>query len=73
MRRGEWGAYSQDQNFAELDELGSRLSLEIGCAVHYPAYGKNTFECRCGVIFPLYVVRGGDWGAIRRKHEEGRG
>jgi len=68
-----WGAYIQTGITEELDYLGSKLSIEIGCPVHYPAYNKNLFECRCGVIFPLYLVRGQDGGLIRRKHvEEGR-
>lgn len=71
MRRGNWGAYVQDNKFRELDELGSRLSLEIDCPVHYPAYDKNIFECKCGVLFPLYLLRGGDWEAIKQKHKEG--
>lgn len=56
----------------ELDTLGSRLSVEIGCPVHYPAYNKNLFECRCGVIFPLYLVKSRDWDRIKQKHLEER-
>ena len=67
-----WGAYIQPGFNEEIDSLGAKLSLEVGCAVHYPAYGKNLFECKCGVIFPLYVLRGGDWPGIRKKHEEER-
>ena len=67
-----WGAYIQTGITEEIDGLGSQLSLEIGCAVHYPAYNKNLFECKCGVIFPLYVVRWKNWELIRRKHIEER-
>ena len=67
-----WGAYIQPGLSEELDSLGSKLSVEIGCAVHYPAYNKHLFECRCGVIFPVYLVKGGDWEVVRRKHEEER-
>lgn len=67
-----WGAYTQQGNLAEIDQLGSELSLAIHCPVHYPAYGKNLFECMCGVIFPLYMVKGKDWKAIVQKHVEER-
>ena len=67
-----WGAYIQQGFSEEIDSLGARLSLEIGCPVHYPAYGKNLFECRCGVIFPYYVVKGHDWEVIRKRHIEER-
>lgn len=63
-----WGAYIQTELNEELDQLGSRLSIEIGCPVHYPAYNKNLFECKCGVIFPLYLVKGQAWGLIKEKH-----
>jgi len=64
-----WGYYMQgNKQLVEVDQLGSKLSLEIGCAVHYPAFGKNLFECKCGVIFPLYLVRSMDWDLLREKH-----
>ena len=67
-----WGAYVQQGLNEEIDSLGAKLSIEIDCAVHYPAYNKNLFECRCGVIFPLYVVKGQNWELIKQKHiEEG--
>ncbi len=56
----------------EIDELGSELSVAIHCAVHYPAFGKNLFECQCGVIFPAYLVKGKDWELIKQKHIEER-
>jgi len=68
-----WGSYIQDKKFEELDQLGSQLSLELDCAVHYPAYNKNLFECECGVIFPLYLVRSRNWELMRKKHAEERG
>ena len=61
-----WGAYQQSGLNEEVDGLGARLSIEIGCAVHYPAYNKNLFECKCGVIFPLYVVKGRNWQIIKQ-------
>ena len=68
-----WGYYMQgSEQMMEVDELGSKLSMVIGCPVHYPAFGKHLFECRCGVIFPAYLLRGGDWELIVRKHEEER-
>ena len=69
---GTWGAYQQPGLDEEIDELGSRLSLEISCGVHYPAYNKNLYECVCGVIFPLYLVKGRNWQLLKRKHTEER-
>lgn len=68
-----WGYYMQgsDQQI-EIDELGSELSIAVHCPIHYPAFGKNLFECKCGVIFPLYIVRSRDWDLIRKRHEEER-
>jgi len=64
-----WGAYVQNGNLEEIEELGAELSVRIDCHVHYPAYNKNIFECRCGVIFPLYLVKGKNWKLIIEKHE----
>lgn len=73
MKDTRWGVYTQDNKFRELDRLGSRLSLEIHCPVHYPAFDKNMFECRCGVVFPIYMLKGGDWDSIRQKHDKEKG
>ena len=67
-----WGAYVQQGNFDEVDELGAELSRRLNCPVHYPAYNKNLFECKCGVIFPLYMVKGRDWNSIIVRHSEER-
>ena len=67
-----WGAYVQSGKLQEVDQLGSELSLAIHCAVHYPAYNKNLFECMCGVVFPLYLVKTKNWEMITQKHEEER-
>ncbi len=74
MSTAGWGFYSQQSDqMIEVDELGSELSLAIHCPVHYPAYNKHMFECTCGVLFPVYIVRTKDWDKIRQKHaEEGR-
>ena len=68
-----WGAYTQSDNLEEIDEIGTELSIKLDCPVHYPAYNKNLFECKCGVIFPLYIVKGRDWKAIIQKHVEEKG
>ena len=68
-----WGYYQQSgEQWLEIDKLGSQLSVEIDCPVHYPAFGKSLFECRCGVIFPAYLVAGGNWELIRKRHIEER-
>lgn len=66
-----WGFFQQgNSQMNEVMELGEKLNLTIGCPIHYPAFGKNLFECKCGVIFPVYLVKGGNWELIKRKHEE---
>lgn len=59
-------------NEAEVDEMGSKLSLVICCPVRYWAHGKPLFECGCGVVFPLYVVKAGRWIEVARKHKDDR-
>lgn len=65
-----WGYYMQgsDQQ-VEVDELGSYLSATIHCGVHYPAFGKHMYECMCGVVFPVYVVKGKDTQMLMDKHK----
>ena len=66
-----WGYYSQGSpEILKIDELGKKLSVEIRCPVHYPAFGKRLFECKCGMIFPAYVVDGGNWEMIKKKHKD---
>lgn len=67
-----WRAFAQQGNLQEIDILGSRLSREIDCPVHYPAYNKNMFECQCGVTFPVFLVKSGDWDKVREIHKNGR-
>ena len=70
---GSWGYYMQGSEQQGLvDELGSELSVAINCPVHYPAFGKHLFECMCGVVFPVYLVRIKNWDLIKRKHVEER-
>jgi len=68
-----WGYYMQGSDqLQEVDELGAKLSVALGCAVHYPAFNKNIYECQCGVVFPLYLVKSQNWQLIIRKHQEER-
>ncbi len=68
-----WETYNPQPGPDEvIDGLGAKLSTAIHCAVRYPAYGKHIFECRCGVIFPMYLVKGKDWDLIGKKHEDER-
>lgn len=54
-----WGYFQQGADqMQEVMELGKKLNLAIDCSVHYPAFGKNLFECKCGKIFPVYIVKG---------------
>ena len=66
-----WGAYVQGSGqFQNIDELGKKLSLAIDCPVHYPAFGKNMFECKCGVIFAVYIVRGRSPSKLAELHND---
>lgn len=66
-----WGFYEQGSDqMHEVIELGERLSIEVNCPVHFPAYGKNLFECSCGVIFPVYFLKGHSWKEIKEFHEK---
>lgn len=53
-----WGYYMQgsDQQI-EMEELGLWLNTVIQCPVHYMAFGKPIYECKCGILFPLFGVR----------------
>lgn len=54
----DWGYTMQgNAEWEEIDQLGIYLNLTIDCAIHYPAFGKRLFECKHGVIFPVYVVK----------------
>ncbi len=73
---GSWGYYMQGaDNQRELEADGKALFEHLNCPVHYPAFGKRLFECRCGIIFPRFVVQGavesGDWSLILKQHTEG--
>jgi len=65
-----WGAYIQQGLSKELEMAGSQLSIEIDCPVHYPAYDKNLFECKHGVLFPVWIPFGQNWDIARQKHED---
>ena len=70
-----WGAYQQPGMDEVIDTLGARLSVEIHCPVHYPAYNKSMYECMCGVVFPLYLLKMAEmkgWDMITSKHAEER-
>ena len=76
MSIGSWGYYMQgNENQQSLHRAGAELSKVIGCPVHYPAFNKHMFECRCGVLFPVFVVdaaaESGDWSAVQTQHSEG--
>lgn len=73
---GSWGYYIQGNGHQkEIDEAGSQLSIQLNCPVHYPAYNKRLFECRCGVLFPVfladYAIMSGDWSVVLKHHRDG--
>lgn len=70
MMADNWGYFMQGSDqMLEVEELGAKLSKQIECGVHYPAFGKKLYECNCNIIFPFYVVKGEDWDEIRKLHK----
>ena len=74
--KNTWNHHLQgsDQQM-EINELGMELSRRISCSVtfkHYEFYGKPIFACKCGLLFPKFVIQGaikiGDWSAILERH-----
>lgn len=62
----------QEGNFTEINTLGKRLSLEIGCPVTWPGHNKNMFVCVHDITFPVYRLKGSvDWGWALSEHEAG--
>lgn len=63
------------QQGTEKETIGAKLSQVIGCAIHYPAYEKNMYQCRCGTTFPYYIVsyayNQDSWEDVLRMHREG--
>ncbi len=54
-----WGYYQQGaEQLQELEKLGLKLNYAIQCPVHYPAWGKRLFECKHGILFPVFFVSG---------------
>lgn len=69
-----WGYYMQGNIQEEkIMKLGLALNNRLQCAVHYPAFGKNLFECKCGVTFMVATVeeavRTNDWSLIDEMHK----
>jgi len=69
-----WGYFMQgNAQQEEIMELGQALNNHTQCAVHYPAFGKNLFECKCGVTFMVATVkeavRTGDWSLVDEIHK----
>jgi len=60
--------YNSYQQGIEVDELGKKLSLAIHCPIHYPAHDKNIFECKCGITFPIFLVKQQDHKVLRERH-----
>ena len=70
-RIGLNGSKKVEDKFSEINSLGSRLSLEVHCAIRFPAHDKNMFVCEHGKTFPLFRLQGSqDWSWTRKEHEE---
>lgn len=61
----------QQGSFNEIDKLGSKLSLVIGCAVVYAIYEKNMFTCKHGIPFPIYRLKAdSNWDWVKEEHDK---
>ncbi len=66
-----WGYFQQGADqMQEIMELGEKLSIAINCPIHYPAFGKNVFECQCEKLFPVYVVKGHSVEELVKMHRD---
>lgn len=43
-----------------IDEAGKRLSILWNCAIKYPAFEKNGFQCRHGLSIPYFMMGNND-------------
>lgn len=72
--KGNWGSYSQGgDSWERIDQAGTALSSVLSChVIHYHAFNKRLFECKCGIIFPAWMVEAAtmtnDWSLILQKH-----
>lgn len=68
-----WGFFQQgNSNMDDVMRLGQKLNLAIECPIHYPAFGKRVFECKCGVLFPLFLVDGRTDEQLQHIHCQGQ-
>jgi len=66
-----WGYFIQGGDAEYVDAAGVKLNLAISCDIHYPAFNKRMFECKCGRIFPVWMVQAYDEDTLRKIHEGG--
>ena len=64
---------STPQITLDMDDLGCQLSIAIDCPIHNAAKGLPILICKCGVVFPMYLLKQGNWANIRRKHNTEKG
>jgi len=62
--------WSNGQPNNPIFRMIATLSTAIECCVTYPTHGVPIAKCKCGVMFPLYLIRTGDWSLMRRRHDE---
>ena len=71
-----WGSYVQGgQKTEQIEAIGAELSKTLHCPCHFPAWNKNVFECKCGVLFPMFAVENAYenkyWDDILEHHKNG--
>ena len=69
--KSAWG-FEQIGGFPEdIERLGSRLSIELGCPIKFPGFEKNTFVCRHEMVIPVFRLKVDEgWTFVKREHEE---
>jgi len=62
--------YESGEMSYRVDGMISKLSIAIECCVSHPVNGIPIAICKHGVIFPDYIIKTGNWAAMRRRHDD---
>lgn len=61
----------QQGNFNDVDSLGKKLSLVLGCPVRWTGHERNVFVCSHDIAFPLHRLKGlDDWTQVKAEHDK---
>ncbi len=61
----------QQGTLNDVNNLGKKLSLVLGCALRLPARSGDVFVCSHGVVFQMLELRSSDdWSWAKEKHKK---